>query len=130
MGLAGAALGLLLHVEFVDDDLEDVELFCFQISKQLFIRLIRFIQLASPLIQDWPVPVLVELIQEAISTILQSNDLLGLELPQVVLVAGFLRRVVALIHHVRVVHAIRPDNFDLIHFLLLFEDLVGSVSVA
>ena len=50
-----------------------------------------------------PTELLINLVQETITPILQSDDLIRLELLHVVLVASLLCRMVALVHHVGVV---------------------------
>ena len=103
--MARASLRLRLHIEFVDDDFEDVEIFDLKVAEQLLIRLIRRIQIVSNFGGRRPAELLVNLVQETIPAVLQLDDLLGLELLNVVLVARLLLRVVALVHHVRVIDA-------------------------
>ena len=112
---------LRLHVEFVDDDFEDVKVFDLKVAEELLIRLVSGIQFGrpDPLGGRWPAQLLINLVQEAIAAVLQLDDLLGLKLLDVVLVAGLLQRVVALIHHVRVIDTGRANHAHLVLLLLL-----------
>ena len=60
---------------------------------------------------------------------MKSNNLLCLELLQIVLVVGLLRRVITLIHHIRVVDTFRANHTNLVHFLLLLEDFVCALPI-
>ena len=53
-----------------------------------------------------------------------------LEHLQIVIVVRPLLRMVALIHHVRVIDSISPQHSDLIQLLLLFDHFLCSFSVA
>ena len=64
---------------------------------------------------------LINLIKEAIATVLQPDDLVDLrELLQIRTIDGLLFGVVALIQHVRVVDISTTQNFHLIYLLLAF----------
>ena len=52
-----------------------------------------------------------------------------LEHLQIVIVVRPLFCMVALIHHIRVIDAISPQNSDLIQLFLLFDHFLGSLSV-
>ena len=130
LALARASLRLRLHVEFVDDDFKDVEIFDLKVAEELLIRLVRRIQIGPSLGGRWPAQLLVNLVQEAISAVLQLDDLLSLELLNVVLVARLLERVVALVHHVRVINAGRANHAHLVLLFLLLQYLIGALAIA
>ena len=54
----------------------------------------------------------------------------GLELLDVVLVAGLLQGVIALVHHVRVIDARRANHSHLVQPLLLFKHFIGALAIA
>ena len=130
LALARASLRLRLHVEFVDDDFEDVEILDLKVAEELLVRLICRIQICPGLGGHRPAQLLVNLVQEAIPTVLQLDDLLGLELLNVILVARLLERMVALVHHVRVIHAGRANHAHLVLLFLLLQHLIGALAVA
>ena len=127
--MARSSLRLRLHIEFVDDDFKDVEIFNLKVAEELLIRLIRRIQIGPNFRGRRSAELLVNLVQETISAVLQLDDLLGLELLNVVLVARFLLRVVALIHHVRVIDSSRANYAHLVLLFLLFHHLIGTLAI-
>lgn len=95
-----------LHVELVDYNFEDVEFFDLKVPEQLLISLVGCVGsvMASREGAKGSRLLLVDLGKEAIPTIFQSDHLLRLEGIHIMFVAGFLLGVIALIHHVRMVH--------------------------
>lgn len=93
------------HVELVDHHFKEIKLFVAKVTKQLLVRLVGCVLGCVLTGTDGTAEFFVDLLQKTGPSILEFDDLLCLELLHVVLVAGLLLRVVALIHHVRVVHA-------------------------
>ena len=99
-----SACAALLHVKLIHHNLKDIELLRLQISEQLLVSLVGGIEilLASPGSAGLRAAhtLLINLIKEAASSILQLNHLLSLELLQVGLVRRLLFGMVALVHHI------------------------------
>ena len=108
------------HVEFVDDHLKQVELLVPKIAQQLLICVVLCVQLRVCIRALRVVLVFIDLVKEAVASILELDDLLWLQALHVVFVVGLLLRMVALVEHVGVVDALpAAQHLNLVQLLLL-----------
>ena len=118
------------HVEFVDDHLKQVELFVTKIAQQLFIGVVLSVQLWVTIWALCVVLLFIDLIKEAIASILKLDNLFRLEALDVVFVIRFFLRMVTLVEHVGVVDSLpAAEHFDLVQLLLLLSGLACSVAI-
>ena len=118
------------HVEFVDDHLKQVELFVSKIAQQLLIGVVLSVQLRVTIWALCVVLLFIDLIKEAIASIMKLDDLLRLQALDVVFVVSLLPRMVTLVEHVGVVHSLpAAEHFDLVQLLLLLSGLACTIAI-
>ena len=102
-----------------------------KIAQQLLISVVLCVQLRVTIWALCVVLLFIDLIKEAVASIVKLDDLLRLQALDVVFVVGLFLRMVTLVEHVGVVDSLpAAKHFDLVQLLLLLSGLACTIAIA